>query len=164
MNLSLLCNTVLLLRQISILVNISEGQKLNNKYHNYVANGIPALSDKCIAHPFIIAKKDDDKTTTNNYKDYIYKGTGSIPTGHDVHVEYKSCPVKCRNIRYTVFVRSRDRTTILEYASKVGYPIFTGYYHIGFRVLIAVTENDCTEEACILTLLIRKPGTPIVPG
>ena len=160
-NLSLLCNTKLLLGQISILVKISECQKLNNKYHNYVANGIPALSDKCIAHPFIIAIKGDNKTTTNNYQDYIHKGTGHITTGHDVHVEYKSCPVKCRNIRYTVFVRSRDRTTILEYSSQAGYAIFTGYYDIGFRVIIETTENDCTKQECILTLSVRKKGTPI---
>ena len=161
-NLSLLCNKKLPMKQVSLVVKISLCGLINNRYQFYVANGIPALSDKCVGTYITFTTNINHSTNAiKNYHDFIFKGDGHITTGHNVLLEYKSCPVECRNFRYTVFVKSRDGKTILELTSPVGYRLFTGYYHTGFRVIITEPEHDCKNQTCIQILTINKADFPI---
>ena len=131
--------------------------------HNEVANNIPALSQDCLSLKYNFAFAfSNDMSKTNISRNFIYKGSGYLTTGHMVYVNYKSCPVICRNYRYSVFVLTSKDDTIIEHTSQVGHFTFTGYYHKGFRVSIIPPATVCPEQkTCSLTLFITKPDSTI---
>ena len=161
--LSLFCNSKFPRKQLAILIKISACQVIENEIINAVANRIPALSDNCprIMYHFIATRGNINKYATiddyHDYPDFIYGRDGYISTGHEVRVEYMSCPEQCKNYNYSVFVRSTDNQTIVEYTAQVGVMIFTGHYHRGFRIKIIMPETDCITQLCYMKLATYKP-------
>ena len=162
--LSLLCNSKSPRKQLAIHLKISHCQVIENEIiMNAVANGIPALSDSCpmIVYTFIATRGDINKyAATEEYHDFIYGSDGYISTGHEVKVEYTACPEQCKNYNFSVFVRSTDNQTIVEYTAQVGVLIFTGNYHRGFRIKIIMPETDCITKLCYMK--VSAYNSPII--
>ena len=57
-----------------------------------------------------------------------------VSTGQYIYVQYTVFPAECRNLNYSVFIRSKDNGMIIEYTAKIGYIVYTGHYHKVFRV------------------------------
>ena len=157
MSLPLLCVTNLHRKQLALLIKISTCADTANNFMYVVANKIPALSDGCLTLGVKFTAHTSLKTTIPNYKNFIFKWNGNVSTGHNVHVRYDTCPMHCRKYKYSVFVRSTDQKTIIEYTIEVGRHIFTGYYHIGFRVSIILPEDICRDHLCMMRIIIFKP-------
>ena len=67
-------------------------------------------------------------------------------------------------MNYTVFVRSVDEKSIIELTRQVGHGVFTGYYHLGFRVSIVLPKATCSasdQYKCDFSLYIHKPRDTI---
>ena len=156
--LMLLCSQNLLLKQMAVLVGISECQKIDNKYFNFIANSIASLTDSCTQLMYTFTALKQDIYSEDNYNDFIYKNFEAISTGHEVLVEYTSCPTECRIFNYSVFVVTEDSNTIIEYTTQVGHTIYTGHYHRGFRVTIFIPENKCVfAQVCQMVLTFFRP-------
>ena len=155
--LSLLCNEESPRKQIAFYVKTSECNKIKNQYQVVSVNNIPALSNSCLECTYTFIAIKGPTEMKNNYHHFIYKGDGHKTKGHKITVAYKSCPVECKKFNYSVFVRNIDTTTITEYTTQVGLPLFTGHYHIGFSVKIIAPKNDCIKQICKLTLIINTP-------
>ena len=161
--LRLLCDQDDSFKQMAVLIRTSAcGKTWYHKFESFVVNNIPTVSDSCprMTYMFTAVKTQIKKNNThNNYHDFIYAPNGHT-RGHVVDLTYKSCPATCRNFNYSVFVRGTDNTDIIEYTTSVGYGIFTGYYHRGFRVKIIIPETDCVN-VCLMALSIQDPDYPI---
>ena len=160
---TLLCDSSTPRKQMSILVKVSVCRISNLEIERQVANNIPALSQECVQIKYeFVALHKPDLNKEKNYHSFIYKGNGHITTGHMVSVDYESCPVVCRNYKYSVLVRTTDDKTILQHTSHVGDTTYTGYFHKGFRVVIILPDADCAErEPCNLALYINSPNQHI---
>ena len=162
--LMLLCSERIPRKQMAVYVGTSQCKKINENIFFYIANHITVLTDSCMQMTY---KSETENTNYNiqKYKpnlDFIYKGDGRVNTGHHIYVEYTVCPAKCRNLNYSVSVRSKDSSIIIEYTAKVGYMVYTGHYHKGFRVTITPLTNDCVfKEMCHMELKFSKPHYPI---
>ena len=157
----LLCDQDDPLKQMAVLIRTSACAKIQDQYTAVVVNNIPTVSDSCLKMLYMFtAVKTQIKKANNhkNYHNFIYTMNGH--TGHSVTLDYKSCPEDCRNFKYTVYVRNTDDNDIMEYTTKVGQAIFTGYSHRGFRVKIIVPETDCIK-VCIMALAIDIPYLPV---
>ena len=148
-------------QQMSLSVRVSACLERSFRLVNMVANNIPLLSNNCLkfTYTFVAAKKHT--TNYQSYHTFIYKDTGKITEGHDVLARYVSCPIVCRNYKYSVFVRDTDEKTIIKLTSPVGRTIFTGFYHRGFLVSIIYPDKNCQIQLCILSVHIDKPFYPI---
>ena len=152
-------------KQMAVLVKVSGCQKRYDRYIKFVANNIASLTESCmrVIYPFLAVKGEIySRRKYLNYHDFIYTGDGEITTGHDVTVEYTSCPVECRNFNYSVFVRTTDDNTIIEYTAQVDQTVFTGFYHKGFRATINIPENDCVfKQVCHMRLIFIRSAPAI---
>ena len=119
------------------------------------------LSDLCLNSNLFI----NSLIVQANEYHFIYKGNDEITTGHLVSVSIsETCPKQCGNMNYTVFVRSVDEKSIIELTRQVGHGVFTGYYHLGFRVSIVLPEATCSasdQYKCDFSLSIHKPRDTI---
>ena len=160
--LRLLCDQDDSLKQMAVLIRMSACGKMYDEYVSAVVNNIPTVSENCLrmTYKFTAVKTRFKKTNKHkNYHDFIYAPNGHT-SGHVVNLVYKSCPANCRNFKYSVYVRGTDNTDIIEYTTPVGYVIFTGYYHRGFRVKLILPETDCVN-VCLMALSIQNPDYPI---
>ena len=159
--LRLLCDLDDPSKQMAVLVRLSACEKIQDEYVKVVVNKIPTISDSCLNMLYIFtAVKTQTKKNNyhNNYHNFIYAQNGH--TGHDVFIDYKSCPEDCRNFKYTVYVRNTGDNDITEYTAQVGHDIFTGYSHRGFRIKITPPKYDCIN-VCLMKLTIDIPYLPI---
>ena len=114
-------------KQLALLIKISTCANTANNFMYVVANKIPALSDSCLTLGVKFTAHTSLKTTIPNYKKFIFKWNGNVSTGHNVHVRYDTCPMHCRKYKYSVFVRSTDRKTIIEYIQQKWVAIYLQY-------------------------------------
>ena len=158
---TLMCNKDSPRKQIAFYYKTSVCEHERPYFVYQLANSIPALSDKCLGLVYgFVAEKRERKIKKNHHL-FIYKGDGHITTGHEINVEYEACPAECRNYNYSVFVRSAEDKTVMEYTAQVGHVIFTGYYHRGFGVHINIPKNYCRKAICHLALSLHKSERPI---
>ena len=148
-------------QQMSMSVQVSVCSERSFRLVNMVANNIPLFSDDCLKFSYTVVAAKKHTTNYQNYHTFKYKDTGEITEGHDVFVGYVSCPIVCRNYKYSVFVKDTDEKTIIELTSPVGRIIFTGFYHRGFLVSIIYPDKMCLKQFCILSVHIDKPVYPI---
>ena len=156
----LLCDQEDPSKQMAVLVRMSACEKIQEQYTKVVVNNIPTISDSCLKmlYMFTAVKTQTKKANNhNNYHNFIYALNGH--TGHNVFLDYESCPEDCRNFKYTVYVRNTGDNDITEYTAQVGHVIFTGYFHRGFRVKIILPEYDCIK-VCLMKLTIDIPFFP----
>ena len=161
---TIICSNKMPRKQMALFVISSQCKKLeiNGKNMYSIANGIALLTDTCMKMVYVFLptnKRINNRHNPEHYHDFIYKGHDhKLTTGHEVIIDYTACPAECRNFNYSVFVRSKDSTTIIEYTSAVGHGIFTGYYHRGFRVKLSVPDNACVfKQVCRMELTFVKP-------
>ena len=158
---TLLCSEKSPLKQMAVFVGTSLCKKINDKVFFHMTNHIAVLTDSCMQMTYtalIVQGSNSNKL----YYDFIYKGDGRITTGHLIDVQYGECPIACGNFNYSVFVISKDGSTVIEDIAQVGYKVFTGHYHKGFRVTIRAPDNDCVPKGlCQIQLTIFKPPYPI---
>ena len=159
--LRLLCEQDDPLKQMAVLIRMSACGNNQDKSTGDVVNNIPTISASCLkmTYLFTSVKTKMKKTNNhNNYHNFIYALNGH--TGHNVFLNYESCPEDCRSFKYTVYVRNTGDNDIMEYTAQVGHDIFTGYSHRGFRIKMIVPETDCVN-VCLMTLVIDIPDLPI---
>ena len=146
-------------KQTSVSVNISSC--INGIYGFRDTKVHHTLSDSCLNFKLCI---NSFNVQANEYH-FIYKGNDEITTGHLVSVSNsETCPKQCGSVNYTVFVRSVDERSIIELTRQVGHVVFTGYYHLGFRVSIVLPEAACSasdRHKCDFALYIHKPRDTI---
>ena len=130
-------------------------KKAETQYH--VVNHIPVFTEDCRAYPYKFKPVEKDNARIGEYHDFFYKDSGDINRGHIVIAKYRTCPMKCRNYKYSTFVRQIDGRTVLEFTANVGNLTFTGEYHRGFRVSMLIHNTTCQRDLeCTLSLFIQK--------
>ena len=117
-------------------------------------NNIPGLMYPCSEQIY-------DFTPTvkgpNNYVNFIYMDTGHINLGHLINVRYFTCPIECRNYRYSVYVRSEDNETVFQQTAYVGRELTAEHNHRGYRVSIIQPDQLCSQHMnCVLQLWVKE--------
>ena len=92
-----------------------------------------------------------------NYVNFVYTDNGHINIGALINVIYSSCPIECRNYRYSVYVRSKDNKTVLQHTAYVGQKLTAGHNHRGYRVSIIKPDQLCSQHLnCVLQLAVYR--------
>ena len=74
-----------------------------------------------------------------------------------INVRYSSCPIECRNYRYSVYVRSKDNETVFQQTAYVGRELTAGHNHRGYRVSIIKPDQLCSQHMnCVLQLWVNE--------
>ena len=126
----------------------------------YVVNNMPSLSGACSGSIYYFTPSAKG---SKGYINFIYTDSGYINDGIDLQIDYWKCPMKCRNYKYSTFVKMADNKTIYEYTTSVGQLTYTGKNHRGFRLTILLPNKLCDRHLqCELELQISKGRFRIV--
>ena len=145
--------------QIAVVAKISTCTvNRRGKFQYNAFNHIPVFTEDCMASAYKFKPVEKDNVSIGKYHDFFYKDNGDINKGHIVRAVYGACPNKCRNYKYSTFVRQKDGRTVLEFTANFGNLTFTGEDHSGFRVSMLIPNKTCESDLeCTLTLSIQKP-------
>ena len=92
-----------------------------------------------------------------NYVNFMHKDTGHMNISALINVRYSSCPIECRNYRYSVYVRSKDNETVFQQTAYVGRQLTAGHNHRGYRVPIIQPDQLCIQHMnCVLQLWVNE--------
>ena len=152
-----LCHRDMSRAQFSIVVQVSSCLMRSDgiSIKKYIVNNMPALMNICLKRVYYFTPSA--KPGKHSYEDFIYMDSGHLNDGHVIIVDYHTCPTKCRNYKYSAFVRSVDKETILEYTAHVGSPISTPRHHRGFRVSMLAPTPPCDLYLrCELLIFVQK--------
>ena len=155
----LICEYYASKKQMAVMIKISMCVNDGGEKNMFIAQYTPALSASCLPFGFDFTLSNEKEHQSKNHIEFIYKETGHVNTGHDVSVTYTKCPMVCRRYKYSISVKSADEKHIRVYTSEVGHPIFTGYYHTGFRVTILQPEQQCVP--CEFKIFVSEPVNKI---
>ena len=117
-------------------------------------NNIPALAYPCNLKIYEFTPTGKGP---KNYVNFIYKDNGHMNIGNFINVIYYSCPIECRNYRYSVYVRSKDNETVFQQTAYVGRELTVGHNHRGYRVSIIKPDQLCSQHMnCVLQLWVNR--------
>ena len=88
---------------------------------------------------------------------FFYKETSTPHLGLFAKLTFGThCSEKCRTINYTLQVWKREEQKVLEYSTKFGEKLFTGFYHDGFRLTVTNPDSTCISEGCTYEVTFQK--------
>ena len=164
---------------VRLIVSTCSRTDLSHQPTIMIVNNIPGLTDHCLNVPFKFIFVAENSTKTENYpnnflyppikayeirfgplkfRDFYFAESGDVHKTHEVRLIYLKCPAECRTYKYTTFIRSVDKTTVIEYTANVGDYTLIQEYHRGFRISISVDQAQCEAHiSCLLRLVVAKP-------